>query len=133
MAREITVELRDAAKRMADAVNLHVLASLADGSALERSGFVAIRLSDGRSPDGVLYDSRRDVSRHHPHEPGMFAVKVGKETIPEREAIIVLQMARMAYKRGVRFSEEEVITPHLSELMTPFIPNTLERLRNGKH
>lgn len=122
----VTSELTDAAKRLADAVNLHVLAGLAENR--DRPGFVAIRLSDGRSPDGVLYDSRRDVFRHHPHERALFAVKVGKETMPEREAVIVLQMARMSYRRGVVFSEEEPLVPHLSELLTPFIPKTLKEL-----
>lgn len=117
------VEALAAAQRMAEAVNLHVHAGLAAGR--ENAGYVAIRLSDGRSPDGVLYDQRKDVFRHHPHERALFAVKVGAETMPFREAKIVLQMARMAYRNGVVFAEEEVITPQLSELMKPFIPNTI--------
>jgi hypothetical protein len=120
----------DSAKRMADAVNLHVHARLAGGDH-ERPMFVAIRLADGRSPDGVLYDTRPDVFRHHPHERGIFAVKVGIETMSEKEALIVLNMARMAFKRGVIFSEEEVITPQLPELLRPFIPRTLKGLRHG--
>lgn len=112
---------------MAEAVNLHVHARLAAGTH-DRPGFVAIRLSDGRSPDGVLYETRPDVFRHHRHERALFAVKVGIETMPEREALIVLQTSRMAYRRGVIFSEEEVITPQLSELLSPFIPRTLGAL-----
>lgn len=121
------LEAITAAQRLSEAVNLHVHAGIASGR--ENAGFVAIRLSDGRSPDGVLYDQRKDVFRHHPHERALFAVKVGAETMPLNEAKIVLQMARMAYRRGVVFSEEEVITPQLSELMTPFIPKTLHHVK----
>lgn len=128
--KEITQEETDAAQRMADAVNLHVLALMAEGGTRDHPPFVAIRLSDGRSPDGVLYETRADMFRHHPHERALFAVKVGRETMPFREAVIVLQMARMAYKRGVIFSEEDVVTPHLSELMAPFIPRTLRGLKH---
>ena len=110
-----TDEEWDAARRVADAVNLHVLAMIAENR--DRPGYVAIRLSDGRSPDGVLYDNRRDATRHHLHDRAMFYVKVGKDTMPAREALIVLKLARLAYKRGVIFTEEEVITPHLTELL----------------
>jgi hypothetical protein len=114
------------AQRMCEAVNMHVSASLELGRT--EPGFVAIRLSDGRSTDNVLYDNRKDAVRHNLHDRFVFYVKVGKETMPLREAIIVLQMARMAFKRGVIFAEEEVITPQLSELMQPFIPKTLRKL-----
>lgn len=129
MTREITAEERDSAKRLADAVNLHVHARLAAGGDAP-PGYVCIQLSDGRDPDGVMYDTRKDVFRHHPFERYLFAVKVGMETMPEREALIVLQMARMAFKRGVIFSEEEVVAPQLSELMSGMIPRTLKGLEN---
>lgn len=121
----------DAARYMRDAVNLHVVALTAEADATggeRRVGFVAINLGTGKSTDGVLYDTRRDVFRHHPHERAIFAVKVGADTMSEREAIIVLQMARQAYSRGVVFSEEEPVTPHLTELLTPYLPNTLRSL-----
>lgn len=117
-------ELIDSANRMRDAVNLHVLA----GTFGERRiGFVAIHLSDGRSHQGnTLYDNRRDAVRHTMNEEkGWFYVKVGAETMNEREAIIVLQMARQAFSKGVVFAEEEPVVPMLSELMLPYIPNTL--------
>jgi hypothetical protein len=129
--QELTQEETDAAKRMADAVNLHVHARLESGSG--DAGYVAIRLSDGRSPDGEFFPDRKSVFRDHPHERNIFAVKIGVETMPEREAVIVLQMARMAYKRGVIFSEEEVVTPHLSEQMLGLLPRTLGALKNGRN
>jgi hypothetical protein len=125
----ITQEEIDAARHLADAVNLHVQATLAENR--DRPGYVAIRLSDGKSPDGVLYDSRRDAARHHMYEPATMFVKVGKETMPFREALIVLQMNRRAFKNGVVFSEEEVVTPHLTELLLPYLGRTLRGL-NGK-
>lgn len=119
----ITQEELSAAQRMCDAVNLHVHVGNATGDRM--AGFVAINLSDGRSPDGVLYDNRRDAVRHNRDDPYRFYVKVGVEMMPVREALIVLQMARMAFKRGVIFADEEVIAPQLPELMGGFIPRTL--------
>lgn len=110
-----TQEELDAARRMADAVNLHVHAALAENR--DRPGYVAIRLSDGRSPDGVLYDTRRDAARHNLNDRAAFYVKVGKDTMPAREALVVLKLARLAFERGVVFAEEEVVTPHLTELL----------------
>jgi hypothetical protein len=129
--KDVTQEELDSAQRMAEAVNLHVHALLAEGSGRTRPGFVAIRLADGRSPTGDLYDSRSDAVRHNRHEGGVFYAKVGRETMPAREALIVLQMARMAYKRGVVFAEEDLVTPHLTELMGGLIPRTLRGL--GRH
>jgi hypothetical protein len=124
------VEEMAVAQRMCDAVNLHVHAIAAEGEGREQPGFVAIRLSDGRFPGrSAVRLPRRRRSRHHHHDRFMFFVRVGRETMPLREALIVLQMARMAFKRGVIFSEEEVIVPQMTELMHPFIPNTLRRLR----
>lgn len=125
-------ELIDAAQRMRDAVNLHVLAQTF--SAGERQvGFVAIDLNDGKAHDnGTMYDTRRDAVRHTVNKgPAFFYVKVGAETMSEREAIIVLQMARQAFKKGVVFAEEEPVVPMLSELALPFIPNTLHKLKGG--
>jgi hypothetical protein len=128
MNDEVTQEERDSASRMKEAVNLHVSALLAEDGERERPGYVAIQLSDGRSPDGVLYDSRRDAARHNKHNDNICFIKVGREMMGDRESLIVLQMNRAARKRGVIFSEEEVIVPQLTELMNPFIPRTLRGL-----
>lgn len=120
-------ELLDAAARMRDAVNLHVLTGSL-GVRERHLCWVAIRLSDGRS-DGNLYESRADAVRHTTNlEKGWFYVKVGAEQMGDREAVIVLQQARQAFSRGVIFAEEQVVTTMLPELMAPFIPNTLEKL-----
>ena len=109
----VPMELWDAARRLADSVNLHTLAMLAENR--DRPGFVAIRLEDGRSPDGVLYDSRRDAVRHQ-SDPKMFYVKVGKMSMSATEAVTVLKFARMALKAGIVFADEDPQVPQLSEL-----------------
>lgn len=109
-----------------DTVNIHVHAILAEGTGRDKPGFVAVRLEDGKpaDPRNPLYDSRADATRHHKHNTQVFYIAIGRETIPLREAILVLQMNRMARKRGVIFTEEHVITPQLTELMAPVIPRT---------
>lgn len=128
MMDRITDNERDAAQRLADAVNLHVHAIAAEGSGRDKPAYIAVRLFDGRSPDGVLYDSRSDATRHQ-NDPGVFFVKVGRDTMPLNEALIVLQMNRRAYRQGVVFTEEEVVAPQLPELMARFIPRTLRGIK----
>jgi hypothetical protein len=130
--RPITQEETDAARRMAESVNLHVAAMAAEGTGRDEPPFVAINLADGRArANNTLYDNRRAACARHRFEPGTFYVRVGRERMPDSEALIVLQMARMAFKRGVVFSEEEVVVPQLPELMIPFIPRTLRGLLDG--
>jgi hypothetical protein len=118
-----TKEEWDASCRMADAINLHVLAQNAQlGNGRDRPGYVAVRLEDGRS-DGTLYDTRADATRHQ-SDPGTCYVKVGRQTMQPKEAWIVLQMNRQAYASGVVFTEEEVILPHRLELIAGNIPRT---------
>jgi hypothetical protein len=121
-------ELLDAAARMRDAVNLHVAVSPLLGE--RRIGFLAIRLDTGAAHDkGTLYETRRDAVRHTQNEScGFFYVKVGAETMGERESLIVLQQARQAFSHGVVFAEEEVVTPMLTELLLPYIPNTIHKV-----
>lgn len=107
------VELTESGKRMMEAVNLHVSAS----RALDRDqpGFVVIRLSDGTSPDGVLYDSRVDAVGHFRFEPYVTFIKVGKDSMNLEEAKNQLKFVRMAYNNGVRFQEEAPQMLHLNE------------------
>lgn len=124
---ELTNEERSGAQRMMDAVNLHIVAER--GTVRDKPAFVAIKLEDGRTADNnTLYDDRRAAGRAHRHNSAVFFVKIGREMMGLREALIVFQMNRMAWKRGVIFREEEVVAPQLSELMTGFIPRTLHAL-----
>jgi len=106
---------------MMDAVNMHITVRVANNA--DTPQYIAIRLDDGRSPDNhTLYDNRRDVFRgKNRWTRNIMAVKIGVQTMPLREAIIVLQMNRRAYENGVIFSEEEPVTLHLPEFNYPFI------------
>lgn len=130
--RPITPEEISAAKRMMDAVNIHVHAILAEGTGRDRPGYVAIRLESGEPAESTnpLYDSRADATRHNRHNPAVCYIKISRETMPLREAISVLQLNRMAYKRGVIFTEEEVVLPQLLELAAPLIPRTFMGLNH---
>lgn len=114
-------DLIDAANRMRDAVNMHVAVRIASGA--DKPQFVAIRLDTGGTPDNhTLYETRRDVFRgRNRHTRNIMAVKVGIETMPLREAIIVLKMNRRAYENGAVFSEEEPVTLQLTEFNLPFM------------
>lgn len=126
-AHEFDPELINAAARMRDAVNLHVVAG-ALGVRERHLCWIAVSLDDGRS-NGDLYDSRQDAVNHTKNlSRGWFFILIGADSMGERESIIVLQQARQAFKNGVVFAEEQIITPHLSELMKPFLPNTLRKL-----
>lgn len=109
-------ELYDSAQRMAEAVNLQVVALRALGASPDRPLYVAIHLADGRA-DGQLYDTRADAMRTHPNDLNVFPVRLGRDTMPVREAMIVLQFARTARLRGVIFADEDVVVPHLTELL----------------
>lgn len=123
---EITQEEKDAARRLMDAVNIHVDASRASGR--EKPGWVAIKLSDGRSPTGDLYDEQKDAARFNAYDPNVFFLKVGKMPIGFREALLQLQQHRQARRAGVVFHREVVVLPQLSELLRPHLPRTMRGL-----
>jgi hypothetical protein len=129
---QVTPEEWDAARRMAEAVNLHVLACAADRDQRTVPPFIAIDLADGRCPDGTLYDSRADAVRHQKSDY-RFYVKIGPATMSDREALVCLMYARRAYATGHVFAEEEVVMPQRLELAAPFIPRTLRGLRGRQH
>jgi hypothetical protein len=110
---ELTREESDAAKYLMDAVNLHVQASRASGR--EKPGWVAIRLADGKSPTGDLYDTQQDAARFNLHDSNVFYVKVGKDTMGFREALLQLRVNRQARKNGVVFTRETVVPPMMIE------------------
>lgn len=116
----------DAARRCAEAVNVHVAAyreHLKQGRG--KPGFVAIRLDDGRSPDGVMYDTRREATRHQPPYPrGMMYVKVQPEFMTPKLALIQLKGCRYSFERGVVFTEEEIVFPHRLEDLSTMVPAT---------
>lgn len=110
---ELTREESDAAKYLMDAVNIHVQASRASGR--EKPGWVAIRLQDGKSPTGDLYDTQKDAARFNLHDSNVFFLKVGKDTMGFREALLMLRVNRQARKNNVTFTRETVVPPMMIE------------------
>lgn len=102
----------DAAKRLADAINLHV-------SAQGNEAFykiIAFRLDDGSS-DGNLYGNRDDAIRHTRSKPGVWAfAQVDPTGSSPREAESALRWARFTYfELGARIdsaSDPEPIRPN---------------------
>ena len=110
--KNATEEEQTAVQHLCDAVNLHITAQGAEAY----GKYVAIRLADGKSPDGVLYDTRRDAARHNRSDPWSFYVKVNPGGIQKNEAWVVLAYARKAKQAGVVFAEEEPVVPQRLEL-----------------
>lgn len=90
----------DAARRAADAVNLHVSAIGTDAF----GKWVAVRLRDGGS-DGVLYDRKRDAVRHQVDERLCAYIRISPGGINACRAESFLKMSRMAYEAGFRFAD----------------------------
>jgi hypothetical protein len=83
----------DDAKRLADAINLHIHAQGADAF----YKIIAFRLQDGSS-DGALYDNRDDAIRHTRAKPGIWAyAQVDPTGSSPREAESALKWARFTY------------------------------------
>jgi hypothetical protein len=97
----------DAAKRVSDAVNLHMLAADA-GWAWDnvRGKFMAFALADGKS-DGVLYDSKRDAVRHQSDEFLCMYLKLHAGGMSICEAEIMLKIHRQAYSNGFRLADPD--------------------------
>jgi hypothetical protein len=97
----------DAAKRVSDAVNLHMLASDA-GWAWEnvRGQFMAFRLEDGRS-DGTLYPTKLDAVRHQYDEFTCMYLKLHAGGMSVCEAEIMLKIHRQAYSNGFRLADPD--------------------------
>lgn len=98
----------DAARRLSDAVNLHVAVGGNTGR------WLAARLSDGGT-DGTLYDTRRDAIEHQLHESLCCYVKIPVDGMPPRAAEAFLRIHRQAYDAGLRFTDPDdprsVISP----------------------
>jgi hypothetical protein len=127
-----TKEEQESARRLADAVNAHVMIVLATMQDRKGPPYLGISLKDGSSPDNVLYDSRADCARHLcTKDPYVFPVKIGPDSISLQEAWIILGYARQAKKAGVAFHQEEPVIPHRLELARPWIPRHVATAHRG--
>lgn len=107
----------DAAKRLSDAINLHIHAQGTDAF----FKIVAFRLEDGSS-DGALYDDRDDAIRHTRSKPGTWGyAQVHPTGSTPREAEAALRWARFTfYQLGVRIesaADPEPIMPLRGEAL----------------
>lgn len=93
----------DAATRLSDAYNLHLIAKEYD--AIGR--FFAVALEDGRG-DGVLYETRRDAVRHQRHDEARYVfVRIGPANMTICEAASLLFTQRKLYERGMRMADRD--------------------------
>ena len=104
----IAPQYSDAAKRLADAINLHIHAQ--GDAAFFR--IIAFRLDDGRS-DGALYDSRDDAIRHTRAKPGIWAfAQIQPNGSNPQEAESALKWARFTYHDlGARIDSHGDVEP----------------------
>jgi hypothetical protein len=111
----------DAARRLADAVNLHVT--------VDREGntgrWLAARLSDGVA-DATLYDTREEAVRYQLHEQLCVYVCIPPTGMPYNEAETLLNFTRAMYDAGYRMPDpaKEIVMPTAMEQLTgrPFRP-----------
>jgi hypothetical protein len=92
----------DAARRCADAVNLHVTVDPVHSI----GKWVAVALADGRS-DGVLYDKKADAVRHQLHETMCAYVCIPPGGMPTSEAEVYLKAMRQLYDAGYRLADPD--------------------------
>lgn len=87
----------DAAKRVSDQYNLHLI-----GAGFDAAGKVfAASLADGRS-DGVLYDSMAHAVAHQRHNEARYAfVRIGPASMSVCEAAGFLRAHQAARSRGI--------------------------------
>jgi hypothetical protein len=95
----------DAARRLSDAVNVHLLGQ---GTAVA-GRWIAARLSDGGS-DGVLYDTKADAVRHQLHEQLCCYVMIPLDGMSPRQAENYLRFNRQLYDAGMRITDPNAHT-----------------------
>jgi len=107
-ARESDGGHSDAAKRVSDHHNLHLMAGEGFRGLTGRNPHIgrvfACALADGRS-DGVLYDTLEDAVRHQHHNEDWFAyLRVTNGGMSVCQAASVLRLHRQARESGLRFT-----------------------------
>lgn len=106
----------DAAKRCADAVNLHRFAL--GYAAVGR--WVAVRLADGSS-DGTLYDTKHDAIRHQADEYLCAYIRLVPRAMSVCAAESVLRWHRMSYDAGAHRNLVDASDPRGGRELIPRI------------
>ncbi len=104
-SKNISVELFDAGRRAADAINKHIHNQ---GWWEIRHKWIAIRIADGTS-DGVLYDTKRDAVRHQHDEftCAYLCYKGLAQGAKDTDAAILIKFHRDMYKAGFRMPDRD--------------------------
>jgi hypothetical protein len=125
------LDLKDAAKRCSEQVNLHILAHTRSGDMVPDWGsstpWVAIRLSDGGS-DGILYDSKRQATEHqlHPHQCAY--ITVPPEGMTPEQARVMLKFTKQMYDAGVQLADPDMqVQPVVRKEAIPSVIRALKR------
>jgi hypothetical protein len=114
----------DAAKRMADSVNVHWHALGWDSI----GKWVAIRLSDGGS-DGNLYLTKQEAVRFQLHEQQCAYVKLVRDQMSVCEAQIYLAFNRQAYDNGFRMADPDSKTGGRDLILSNRVETRISALR----
>jgi hypothetical protein len=109
-ARESDGGHSDAAKRTADAYNLHRIA----GGEYAIGKWIAVALADGRS-NHDLYDSKADAERHQGgHDRERLYLPIKAHSMSVCAAASLLRTARMLYDLGNHQTGDRVVIPRLT-------------------
>lgn len=93
----------DAAKRVSDTYNLHLIGA----GDLAKGQWIAVALADGAS-DNVLYASRLAAVKHQHHNEQYCAyIRIMPTQMTVCEAEAFLRMHRLAYDNGFRMTDPE--------------------------
>jgi hypothetical protein len=111
----MTPEEWDVARRVSDAVNLHISVNE------QARGWVACRMDTGES-DGSLYDTRSDAVRHQKNESFCFYLKVQPGGMTAKQAWVNVVAFRKLRDAGIRPDHEDVTLPQRAELMRHVAP-----------
>jgi len=125
----VTPEEWDVARRVADAVNIHLAADP------DARGFVACRMDTGRS-DGNLYDTRSDAVRHmmpSGEESWYMYVKVTPEGATPKGAWVYVVQCRAMRERGIRPDHEDIQLPTRLEALARLTGDRRLAPRPGIH
>jgi hypothetical protein len=109
-AQDPTGDHTDAAKRVADGYNLHIVANRQQAT----GRWVAFDLAEGRS-DGALYDTKpQAVAHQHGNDDRRLYIRMRNTSMTACEAASLLRTARMLYDLGNPQNTERVIIPRLT-------------------
>src|SRR5215469_453019 len=119
-SKQLTVDLVEAGKRIADALNQ----KLTDyGYWMIKTRWMAFSLQDGTAAGGKggdLYDNKRDAVRHQSNEfqwAYICFIHLGHGADP-RECAVFLKFTRDAYNRGMRLPDPDNIHGGAELIMT---------------